>query len=155
MKSKKEFTDLRELFTKGNSDKGIWKQVAMHGKKWNIDVLLLGKDSDEYQFYQREKMKELQKNIKANGGTSIELDDDTIDDMFENKNDDALVLFNGIRLHNTESPLILDGQEVPMEKTDDCEKVYDNILTGMPELKDWIMKQASDRTNFLSFGKKN
>ncbi len=150
-----EVKDLSDLFTKGNADNGVWKQVVLHGKKWNLEVKLLGGDSDEVQNYNRNKIREMQKHISIAGGKNVDLDDDAMDSMLENGVEEALVRFVGIRKVSDGSELELEGQKVPAEKTKDCEQVYGNILVGMPALKDFIMRESSERSNFLSKGKKN
>lgn len=150
-----QFNDLSELFTKDNADSGVWVQFVSLGRKWNIDVKLLGNDSDAVQIYNRSKIKEMQKHINIAGGRSVDFDDDAMDSILENKEEEALVRFIGIRKHEDKSALSLNGQEIPTEKTKECEKIYENILIGMPALKDFIMKESGERTNFLSRGKKN
>lgn len=150
-----QFEDLSELFTKDNADKGVWVQFVSLGKKWNMDVKILGSDADEVQLYNRQKVKEMQKHINIAGGRSVDLDDDAMDSILENKNEEALVRFIGIRKHDDKSALSLKDQKVPIEKNAENEQIYANILFGMPALKDFIMRESGERTNFLSKGKKN
>lgn len=154
MAKKNEVNDLSELFTKSNSDSGVWTQAVLLGKKYEIEVLVIGADSDEVQVYSREKMREMQKKISVGRDKHIDIDDEAIDSIFENKLDEAMVRFKGIRKTGG-APLMLGDKEIPVLKTRECEDVYRKILEGMPALKDFIMSESNDRTNFLSSGKKN
>lgn len=150
-----DITDLNELNTKNAADEGVWMHLEVRGKKYDVEVKIFGSDSDVVQDYNRKVSKEQMKKIKLSSSRNVEFDDETVDEMLENTNDPALVRFGGIRRFSDKSPLKVNGNDIPTEKTDSCVKLYDGILTGTPDIKDFIMTRSSERDRFLSCGKKN
>lgn len=150
-----EISDLAELCTKDNADTGIWKQFVAYGKKYNLEIKIFGNDADVVQKYTRQKAKEQMKNIRISAKQDVELDDDTIDNVLETNIDGALVRFGGIRKMSDKSPLIFNGKDVAVEKNEKNTEIYAGILRGMPEMCDFIMKEAAVRADFLADGKKN
>lgn len=154
-----EIADLSELCSKAKQDEGIWFQMETDdGRKWDIDVLVYGNDSDKVQLYEREKMKERMKRINVNTGRrnrNIELDDETVDNVFDEQIESNLIRFGGIRKHSDQSALKLNGQELPVIKDDGNEHLYRALLEGSPDIAEFILQMSKERSDFLSAGKKN
>jgi hypothetical protein len=150
-------SDLAEICTKEKADEGVWIQAVLFGKKQNFEVKIFGDDSDVVHEYTKRKAKEQMKKIRIsreNGGADIDLDDDNLDEILEDSNEPALIRFGGIRKTDG-TPLKFNGDDFPVEKTDEKKKLYDGLLCGSPALKDFIMNEAKKRANFFSVGKKN
>lgn len=149
-----EIDDISELFTKENSNNGVWLHPIIFGKKYKFEVLVFGDDCDEVQEMSRQKLREMRKKINISNKKGISIDDDD-DSLFDDDGvDDILARFGGIRKSEGE-PLKFGEDEIPIIKTKESEQIYRNILVGMDELQDWIRKESKDRSNFLSKGKKN
>lgn len=153
-----EINDLAELCSKKQQEDGVWFQLeTSDGRKWDIDVLVFGNDSDKVQFYERAKMKERMKNITLNSkrNKNIQLDDETVDDVFDNQLDANLVRFGGIRRHSTGSALVFNGAEFPIKKTEATEDLYRSLLEGSPDIAEFVVQMSKEREDFLSVSKKN
>lgn len=154
-----EISDLSELCSKKQQEEGLWFQMeTSDGRKWDIDVLVYGNDSDKVQMYEREKMKERVKKMNI-GNTrkrgNIELDDDTVEDVFNDALESVCVRFGGIKKHSTGEALKFNGNEIPIIKDDGCEDLYTALLEGSPDIADFVSAMAKERTDFLVAGKKN
>ena len=147
--------ELNQLVTQENSDNGVWTPVVLYGKQQDFDLKILGDDSDIVQKYGRESLKKMKltsKTLKSNG----ELDDDTIDGLLVATNEAVVVRIAGIRGWNIKrengkevdretEPVTLNGIEI----TNDA-KSYKLLIEKIPDIKDFVLKTARDRTNFLS-----
>jgi len=149
-----EVADLAELCTAQNERDGVWVQVQVFGKKWNVEVCILGNESDVVQAYSRDKMRELRKYITFSQG-EVDASDEAFDDAMSDGVADALVRFVGIRKFTDKSPLAFDGKELGTVKTDDNADLYEALLRGSPDIRKFITAEAQKRNNFLSSGKKN
>lgn len=153
-----EIGDLSELCSKAKQDEGIWFQMeTSDGRKWDIDVLVFGNDSDKVQLYEREKMKERMKRINVNTKrrNNIELDDETVDNVFDEQIEGTLIRFGGIKKHSDGAALKMNGQEFPIVKDDSNEELYKSLLEGSPDIAEFVLQMSKERSDFLSAGKKN
>ena len=146
--------DLAELATVENDNGGVWKQLIVSGKKFDIEVKILSNESDAVQKYSREKMRELRKYITFAQG-EVDASDEAWDDAMSDGVEDALVRFVGIRKMSTKSPLKYGDDDFPMEKTAENKNLYEALLRGMPDVKKFITAESAKRDNFLLVGKKN
>lgn len=154
-----EVLDLSELCSKAKQDEGIWFQMeTSDGRKWDIDVLVFGNDSDKVQLYEREKMKERMKRINVNTSRrnrNIELDDETVDNVFDEQLESTLIRFGGIKKHSDGSALKMNGQEFPILKDDSNEELFSSLLEGSPDIAEFVLQMSKERSDFLSVRKKN
>lgn len=152
-----EIDDFNALCTTEKANEGIWKQVVAFGKKWQIEVLVIGDDSDAVKAYEREVQREAIKRIRISAQKKVSVDDDGFDEE-HNEIESALVRFGGIRkLDGTPLKFTLndDVVEIPVTKTKESEKYYRAMLKKSPEVKDFIIAEAKERADFLDSGKKN
>jgi len=149
--------DLNKLVTQENSDAGVWFPVVLYGKPADFDLLILGDDSDTVQQHSRQKVKKL-KNIipKDNKGNITEIDDEAIDELLESGNEDVIIRIADIRGWKVErkgkneisrepEPVTLNGKELGNDK-----ESFKLLVEKIPELKEFVLSKARDRTNFLS-----
>lgn len=143
--------DITNLVTQDNANDGVWFQVVLYGKKQNLDIRILGADSDVVQQYQREQVRKMKSTFK-NGKQSIEdIDDETFDELLDSTDENIIVRINGVRTHNkTEEPLSICGKTLSNDKNS-----YAFLIEKIPALKEFVLKKSNERLNFLSAGKKN
>ena len=149
--------NLDQLVTQENADTGVWFPVELYGKPADFDLLILGDDSDTIQRYGRAKMKKL-KNLaakeKKNGDDGFS--DEIIDEMLESGDEDVIVKIAGIRGWKTErkgsnvigrepEPVTLNGKELGNDK-----ESYRLLVSKIPAIKEFVLKKAGERANFLS-----
>jgi len=153
--------DISQFVTQENADEGVWTPIIINGTPMDIDLKILGDDSDVVQKYQRKqikKMKGLVSNLKDN---KTEIDDDTIDEIFESNNEAVIIRIAGIRGWKVErkgtkeisrEPVnaitIKDRAGVEKEIKNDHES-YEYLVTKIPAIKEIVLKVAGDRNNFL------
>jgi len=140
--------DLNNLATQENAEAGDWFPVELYGKKQNFDLKIYGDDSDVVQKF-------IRKSSRKFGGAVGDLtkgkmpDDKTLDEMKEDDKEAVLIRICGIRGWNDErtkaEPVLWDGKELKDEPA-----TYKFLLEKIPALKNFILKIARDRTNFLS-----
>lgn len=137
--------DISGLVTQDNSEKGVWVQAELYGKKQPFDICILGADSDKVVLYKKEIEREAQKLVGALFGkkpddeTKIE----TADDIRAKNVNDAVVRMNGLRSRDKE-PLVLQGVEL---KSD--EPSYRLICEKIPDLISFVVNYSNQRANFL------
>jgi len=147
--------DLNKFVTQENSDNGVWTPVVLYGKQQDFDLKILGDDSDTVQKHGRESLKKMKLTAKTLKGNN-ELDDETIDGLLESNTDAVVVRIAGIRgwkivsekgkeVSREPEPVTLNGVEI----TNDA-KSYKLLVEKIPDIKDFVLKTARDRTNFLS-----
>lgn len=151
-----DFDDLSELCTGTAENEGVWIPVVLYGREVNLKALIYGEISDSVQKYQKDKLRKQMKrlNVKQKKGR-LDFDDEGLEEVV---NDDgietALVRLGGLSKLDG-SPLKFNGKDVPVTKDKESEEIYAGILRGMPELSDFIMREAKERENFLPQKKKN
>ena len=151
-----DFDDLSELCTGTAENEGVWIPVELYGREVNLKALIYGEISDSVQKYQKDKLRKQMKrlNVKQKKGR-LDFDDEGLEEVV---NDDgietALVRLGGLSKLDG-SPLKFNGKDVPVTKDKESEEIYAGILRGMPELSDFIMREAKERENFLPQKKKN
>lgn len=149
--------DLAQFATKDNADTGVWTPVVLYGKPADFDLLILGDDSDAVQQYNRKAAKKL-KGVMSRAAKSeaAEFDDDTVDELVESNDEAVIIRIAGIRGWNIErkgakeinrqpEPVTLDGAELKNDAAS-----YRLLLAKIPAVKEFVLKVARDRTNFLS-----
>lgn len=137
--------DISGLVTQDNSEKGVWTQVELYGKKQDFDVCVLGADSDAVVLYKRRKEIEAQRIVGSLFGKK---DDDetrieTADDIREQAVEDAVVRLAGIRSRDGE-PLTLQGVEL---KSDNAS--YRLLCEKIPDIIQFVVGFSNRRSNFL------
>lgn len=142
--------DISGLVTQDNSEKGVWTQVEIYGKKQDFDVCVLGADSDAVVLYKRRKEIEAQRIVGSLFGKK---DDDetrieTADDIRGQSVEDAVVRLAGVRSRDG-SPLMLQGVEL---KSDNAS--YRLLCEKIPDMVQFIVGFSNRRSNFLD-GRKN
>ena len=137
--------DISGLVTQDNSEKGVWVQAEIYGKKQPFDVCVLGADSDKVVLYKREIEREAQKLVGTLFGKKQEEDNEveTADDIRNKKMEDAVVRMNGLRSRDKD-PLVLQGVEL---KSDEAS--YRLICEKIPDLIDFVVNFSNKRVNFL------
>lgn len=143
--------DISNLVTQDNANEGVWFQLVLYGKKQNVDIKIIGADSDTVQMYQREQIRKM-KSVMKNGKTNIEdIDDDTFEEMLDSTDDNVIIRINGLRVHNNhEEPLTLGNVTLGNDK-----KSYSLFVEKIPASKKFILEKSNERLYFLSQGKKN
>ena len=142
--------DISDLVTQDNSEKGVWFQAEVYGKKQPFDICILGADSDKVVLYKREIEKEAQKLVGTLFGKKQEEEQDleTAEDIRNKNINDAVVRMNGLRSRDKE-PLVLQGVEL---KSDEAS--YRLICEKIPDLISFVVEKSNKRANFLG-GRKN
>lgn len=143
--------NIENLVTQDNANEGVWFQAIVYGKKQNLDIKIIGADSDVVQQYQREQARKLKSTLK-NGKSSIEdIDEDTFEELLDSSDENIVIRINGLRTHNKpEEPLTIGNVTLGNDR-----KSYEFILEKIPALKEFVLKKSNERLNFLSVGKKN
>lgn len=143
--------DIGNLATKDNADEGVWFQLVLYGKKQNLDVKIIGADSDVVQQFQREQIRKMKSTFK-NGNASIEdIDDETFDELVDSNDENVLIRMNGLRVHNKpEEPIELNGVVLGNDR-----KSYALAIEKIPAMKKFVLDKSNERLGFLSAGKKN
>ena len=143
--------DISNLTTSTNEQEGKWFQVELYGKKQPFALKILGNESDEVIFYQREQLKKL----KEIGKEAEEMTDDEFTELLDAGEEAIITRIVGISSvrqkgkFNSEFELIneaviLDGKELKNDKTS-----YKTLVEKIPAIKDFILKKSRDRSNFL------
>jgi len=158
--------NLDDLVTQDKSESGEWFPVELYGKTQDFDLLILGDDSNTVTKHTRERVKKLseisakEKNEKneKNEGLRIE----TLDTMTKMNDEAVLIRIAGIRgwkreydedgkvLNETEDPVTINGKELKNDK-----ESYKLLITKIPDIKEFVLNKARDRTNFLSEPSRN
>jgi hypothetical protein len=153
--------ELDQLVTQDNADNGVWTPVVLYDKTADFDLLILGNDSDAVQQYERSHMKKLKSVMSAAAKSKeLEYDDDTLDQI-NDYNESVLVRIAGIRgwkierkglkeISRTQEPVTLGGTELKSDQAS-----YKMLISKIPAIKEFVLKVARDRTNFLSMPSKS
>lgn len=148
--------DLSALFCKKNEDVGQWFQMRdRDGNLWDIDLLIFGNDSDVVQEFQKEVTKQKLQNMSLDKNGKVKIDEDALDETLNDDIEPALVRLGGVRKHSDQSALQLDGTAFPITKDDGNAELFRNLIHGSPDIKDFVIEQASRRSDFLSNRKEN
>jgi hypothetical protein len=150
--------ELDKLVTQDNADNGVWTPVELYGKPADFDLLILGDDSDVVQQYNRKSLKKLKGVMGAAAkNKEPEFDDETIDELAASTDEATLVRIVGIRgwkrerdkkgkvINKVEEPVTLNGTELKNDVAS-----YKLLIAKIPAIKEFVLKVARDRTNFLS-----
>jgi len=154
--------NLDNLVTQDKEESGEWFPVELYGKRQDFDLLILGDDSDTVTKFSRERMKKIKeiaaKEKKSNGDFS----DETLDSMLDMNDEAVLIRIAGIRgwkkeydkkgkvIGEAEETVTLNGKELKNDK-----ESFKLLITKIPEIKEFILSKARDRTNFLSEPSRN
>ena len=156
MKDTDDFEDLSELCTGPAENDGVWIPVSLYGKKRNLKVLVYGEACDSVRKFTNQKLREKMKSLNIKKGASgVSFDEEGIDDVVNDDGIDTCLARLGGLSRLDGSPLKFNGKEVSVLKSEGDTEIYKGILRGMPDLADFIMNSAKDRSNFLPQGKKN
>ena len=144
--------DLSAFATKDNADEGAVLPVRLNGTKIPLALRIFGSDSDTVIEYERAKIRKL--GIGRKG--KKDLDDDDIEELLENQDEAVVIRIGGIYAYDWKKKTTVDEPVELFGKTLGCDKPsYEFLVEKMPAIKDWVMEQSNDRSNFLSAGKKN
>lgn len=144
--------DLSAFATKDNADEGVVLPVRLNGTKIPLALRIYGSDSDIVIDYERSKIRKL--GIGRKGKT--DLNDDDIEELLENQDEAVVIRIGGIYAYDWKKKAVVDEPIELFGETLKCDKKsYAYLVEKMPAIKDWIMEQSNDRSNFLSAGKKN
>jgi hypothetical protein len=149
--------DLNQFATQDNANAGVWKQVELYGKPADFDLLILGDDSDTVQQYGRKASKKLKSIISKEVKTlDADFSDEAVDELTDNNDEAVIVRIAGIRGWNVERK---GGKEVsrkpePVSLGDIALEnnalSYRLLIQKIPAVKEFVLKTARERTNFLS-----
>jgi hypothetical protein len=149
--------ELDNLVTQDLANEGVWTPIVLYGKPRDFDLLILGDDSDKVQQYNRKALKKLKSVIKrTKENNDDEFDDDAADELAESGDEGVLARIAGIRgwkverkgskeISRQSEPVTLCGIEFK-----NSPESYKLLIEKVPALKDFVLKVARDRTNFLS-----
>ena len=146
--------DLSAFATKDNADEGVVIPVKIDGTKLPIALKIFGSDSDVVKDYERAKLRKIK--IGKDGKTTI--DEDVFEELLDSQDEAVLVRIGGIWSYDWKKECVDESDPVRLgEKVIlGCDKKsYKLLIEKLPAIKDWVMEKSSDRTNFLSAGKKN
>jgi len=146
--------DLSAFATKDNADEGVVIPVKIDGTKLPIALKIFGSDSDVVKDYERAKLRKIK--IGKDGKTTI--DEDVFEELLDSQDEAVLVRIGGLWSYDWKKECVDESDPVKLgEKvTLGCDKKsYKLLIEKLPAIKDWVMEKSSDRTNFLSAGKKN
>lgn len=144
--------DLTAFATKDNADEGVVLPVRLNGTKIPLALRIYGSDSDTVIEYERSKIRKL--GIGRKG--KKDLDDDDIEELLENQDEAVVIRIGGIYSYDWKKKTTIDEPVILFGQTLKCDKEsYAYLVEKMPAIKDWVMEQSNDRSNFLSAGKKN
>jgi hypothetical protein len=153
--------ELDRLVTQDNADNGVWTPVILYDKPCDFDLLILGNDADVVQQYERSRMKKLKSAMTAAAKRKeVEYDDDILDQI-NDYDESVLVHIADIRgwkierkglkeISRTQEPITIGGIEIKNNKDS-----YNLLITKIPAIKEFVLKVARDRTNFLSIPSKS
>ena len=148
-----KMADLSAFATKDNADEGVIIPVKINGTKIPLALKIYGSDSDVVVDYEKQKIRKL--GIGRKG--KKDLDEDDIEELIENQDEAVVIRIGGIYSWNwkkdcvvEDDPIVLDGKTLGNDTAS-----YKYLVEKMPAIKEWVMTQSNDRTNFLSTGKKN
>ena len=149
--------ELDNLVTQEKANSGEWFPAVLYGRPADFDLRILGDDSDTVQQYNRQAMKKLKGVMsKSSKSGEVDLDDEAIDEIADSGDDAVVARIAGIRGWKAErrgskimsrepEPVTLNGVELK----NDAES-YRLLIQKIPAVKDFVLKIARDRTNFLS-----
>ena len=145
--------DLSGFATKKNADEGIILPVKINGTKIPLALKIFGSDSDVVIDYERNKIRKLGLGRKGKS----ELDDDDIEELLENQDEAVVIRIDGIYAYDWKKKTVIEGEPVKLfdKVLTNDRKSYEYLVEKMPSIKDWVMENSNDRSNFLSAGKKN
>jgi hypothetical protein len=125
--------NLDEFSTKDNANSGVWTELSLYGKNTGVEICIRGNDSDVVQKFNREEIKKIRVSAEK-----TELDDEAIDDG-------VLVRIAGIRSKNPDDPIVLLDKTIGND-----EKSLRFLIEKIPAVKEFVLRIAGDRKNFLS-----
>jgi len=143
--------NLDNLVTQDKAESGEWFPVYLYGKYQNFDLKIYGDDSDVVIRHGRKALRKINNTFDDVRSKNKELDDKTIDDLMNDEDEKILIRIAGIRGWNTdgknrkEEPITLNGVELKNDV-----KSYKLLIEKIPEIRNFVLKTARDRTNFLS-----
>jgi hypothetical protein len=150
--------ELDQFVTQDLADEGVWTPVVLYGKPADFDLLILGDDSDVVQQYGRKQLKKLKAVMgKASKSEAVEFDDETVDDLADSNDEAVVVRIAGIRGWKVErkgskelgreqvQETVLKGRVLTNDKDS-----FRYLIKNIPEIKEFVLKVARNRTNFLS-----
>ena len=137
--------DISGLVTQDNSERGVWTQAELYGKKQDFDVCVLGADSDAVVLYKRKREIDAQRLVgslfgnKEDDETKLE----TAEDIRARNVDDAVVRMAGLRSRDG-SPLTLQGVELKNDAGS-----YRLLCEKVPDMIQFVVGFSNRRANFL------
>jgi hypothetical protein len=145
--------EIGNFVTQDLAEEGQWFSLVLYNKKTDIDICILGDDSDQVQRQTRKALKKLRSKIKPEG--EVEFDDETIDGLADANDESVLVRIAGIRGWKVErkgnkeisrepEPVTLNGVELKNDR-----QSYELLIKKIPAIKDFVLKTSRERTNFL------
>ena len=153
--------NISQYVTQDKSNSGEWFPVALYGKPVDFDLLILGDDSDAVQKYNRQVMRKLKGLLPKDG--EAELDDKTFDEIAKSNDEAVIVRIAGIRGWAVErdsseetgrtavsSITITDTATGAEREIKNDAESYRYLISKIPALKEFVLKIAKDRANFLS-----
>jgi hypothetical protein len=150
--------DLSPFATQDNANNGVWTPIILYNKPADFDLLILGDDSDAVQQYSRKAAKKL-KNIisKETKASDMEFSDEAVDELTDNNDEAVIVRIAGIRGWIRERKGSKVVKEEPAKELElggkllsNDKESYKHLIAKIPAVKEFVLKTARERTNFLS-----
>jgi hypothetical protein len=145
--------EIGNFVTQDLAEEGQWFPLVLYNKKTDIDICILGDDSDQVQRQTRKALKKLRSKIKPEG--EVEFDDETIDGLADANDEAVLVRIAGIRGWKVErkgnkeisrepEPVTLNGVELKNDR-----QSYELLINKIPAIKEFVLTTSRKRENFL------
>ena len=145
--------DLTAFATKDKADEGVILPVKIDGVKVPMAIQIFGNDSDVVKEYDRKKIRKIMKTKKGNKS----FDEDDIEELLDEQDEAVIVRMGDIFTYDWDKEEIVKNEPVELNGqvigNDHSSKAY--LCEKFPAVKDWVMENAKDRSNFLSVGKEN
>lgn len=136
--------DLSAYVTKQKSDEGVIFPVKIKGRKYPLAIRIYGTDSDVYKEYERNQMRKLSVSKK-------EIDQETLDDLYDSMDEKVYICIGGVyeydwkKKTHLESEIVINGKTVNQNR-----EGYEYLCEQIPDIKDFVLEKAKERSNFLS-----
>jgi hypothetical protein len=147
--------ELDQFVTQDLANEGVWTPVFLYGRPADFDLLILGDDSDAVRLYERAALRKLRKAVSRQADESG-YDDESLDGL-TGANDEAVIArIAGIRgwkvarkgskeIGREPEAVTMNGVELKNDAGS-----YKLLIAKVPALRDFVLKAAGNRTNFLS-----
>lgn len=151
MRKEVKMADISMFATKDKADEGVIFPVVLDGKRLPMAVRIYGDDSDKVHEYNKQKLRKLKI-----GKDGAEMDEETMEELLDS-NENIIVRLGGVYTYDWDKMEVVEKEPVTLfgKTLKNDVKSYNFLIEKIPAMKDFVLKRANTRSNFLDEGKKD